>query len=411
MFSTITLLGLLFAEVAVKHKSQRIFLEELFCLLPTMRGRFNFCNLSRYSIYNEVSFRRNFTKFFDWAQFNYAMIQMGLKNPCSPVIAAIDASFISKAGKHTFGIDKYWSGCAGMTKNGLEVHALALIEVLTGKAWTLDVTQTPAGLSSKEENSETYTRINFYIEQLLDCLPLLTNVSYIVADGYYAKVKMFEAILSMNKHLITKLRPDSDMRYRLDARKKNHGNSKYGKKVNWKDLDLDQWIDIGVHPTNSKLHIYTRELFHVRSKKYLKIVLLVHEKKKKYVLLASTNLFQSAFDIFTFYALRFQIEFLFRDAKQFTGLTHCQARDDAKLDFHFNMSLAAVNLYQLQMQLDGQNNKSMNSFVRKAYNTRFVQLLFSELSSIPELGEFLDIEHPCVQKVINLGQVHYKKTG
>ena len=75
------------------------------------------------------------------------------------------------------------------------------------------------------------------------------------------------------------------------------------------------------------------------------------------------------------------------------------------------MSLAAVNLYQLQMQLDGQNNKSMNSFVRKAYNTRFVQLLFSELSSVAELGEFLDIEHPRVQKIINLGQVHYKKTG
>jgi len=102
---------------------------------------------------------------------------------------------------------------------------------------------------------------------------------------------------------------------------------------------------------------------------------------------------------------------LFRDAKQFTGLTHCQAREEVKLDFHFNMSLAAINLYQLQMQLNEQNNKSMNSFVRKAYNTRFVELLFSELSSIPELGQFLDIEHPCVQKIINLGQVDYKKTG
>jgi len=287
MFSTITILGLIFAKVAVKNKSQRNFLEELFCLLPRMRGRFNFCNLARYSNYNEVSFRRNFTKLFDWVQFNYTIIELGLMNPCSPVIAAIDASFISKAGKATFGLDKYWSGCAGITKKGLEVHVLALIEIATGKAWTLDVTQTPADLSSKEENADTYSRINFYIEQLLDCLPMLTNVLYIVADGYYAKVKMFDAILEVNMHLITKLRPDSDMRYKLNPNKKNHGNSKYGKKVDWKNLDLDRWIDIGVHPDNNKIHIYTQELYHVRSKRYLKVVLLVHGKKKKYVLLAS----------------------------------------------------------------------------------------------------------------------------
>ena len=35
--------------------------------------------------------------------------------------------------------------------------------------------------------------------------------------------------------------------------------------------------------------------------------------------------------------MRFQIEFLFRDAKQFTGLEDCQARDPVKLAFHFNL--------------------------------------------------------------------------
>jgi hypothetical protein len=38
------------------------------------------------------------------------------------------------------------------------------------------------------------------------------------------------------------------------------------------------------------------------------------------------------------YRLRFQIEFLYRDAKQFTGLNDCQARSPSKLNFH-NMSL------------------------------------------------------------------------
>ena len=42
--------------------------------------------------------------------------------------------------------------------------------------------------------------------------------------------------------------------------------------------------------------------------------------------------------------ISFQLEFVFRDAKQFTGLTHCQARNRAALSFAFNASLSSVNL-------------------------------------------------------------------
>jgi len=411
MLSTIGVLGLIFAKISIANKSQRTFLEELFTLLPSMRGRFNFCNLARYSTYNEVTFRRHYSKCFNWLDFNYTMIQLALECTKSQVIVAIDASFISKAGKKTFGIDRFWSGCANATKRGLEISTLALIEVATRTAWTLDVTQTPAGLSGKEGQAGNYTRINFYIEQILDCLHLLENVVYFVADGYYAKVKMFNTMLAINKHLITKLRPDANMKYQLDPTKKNHGNKKYGEKVNWKDLDLTKWIEVGPHPNQKHIQIYTQELYSVQFKVYLKVVVLWNTKKNKTVLLASTNVYQSALEIVEFYCLRFQIEFLFRDAKQFTGLTHCQARDEQKLDFHFNMSLAAINLYHLEMKLNGQNNRSMNSFIRKEYNTRLVRLLFNQLNSEAELGEFLDIQHPLVEKIINLGQVTYKKTG
>ncbi|MBN3883449.1 MAG: transposase [Nostoc sp. JL34] len=56
---------------------------------------------------------------------------------------------------------------------------------------------------------------------------------------------------------------------------------------------------------------------------------------------------QSADEIYHFYKLRFQIEFIFRDAKQFTGLSDCQARDVKKLDFHFNASFTALNIAKL----------------------------------------------------------------
>ena len=58
----------------------------------------------------------------------------------------------------------------------------------------------------------------------------------------------------------------------------------------------------------------------------------------------STDLEMSDKDIIEYYRTRFQIEFCFRDSKQFTGLNDCQARDLKKLDFAFNASPASVNI-------------------------------------------------------------------
>ena len=127
-------------------------------------------------------------------------------------------------------------------------------------------------------------------------------------------------------------------------------------------------------------------------------MLVYNTKTNQYILLASTDLKQKPTEILTFYQLRFQIEFLFRDAKQFTGLTHCQARDEAKLDFHFNMSLAAINVIQLLKKNDP-TIISMNTLTRKAYNTRIIQFFLCQLS----LNAELDVFNPHVQKVINFG--------
>ena len=64
----------------------------------------------------------------------------------------------------------------------------------------------------------------------------------------------------------------------------------------------------------------------------------------------STDLDMAAKDIIEYYRTRFQIEFCFRDSKQFTGLNDCQARDLRKLDFAFNASQASVNAAKVMQQ-------------------------------------------------------------
>jgi hypothetical protein len=390
------ILGTIFASLGLKSKPQLKFFTELFELLFSIQGRVNFENLSRYSKYEEKTFRRQFAKYFDWLNFNQSVITAAQVGSKGPVVGVIDCSFISKSGKKTFGLDKFWSGCAQKAKKGLEISVLGLIDVATAVAWTLDVTQTPPQLETKDVDS--YTRINFYIEQILDCLGLLKDVTYFIADGFYAKKKMFQALLSLNKHLITKLRPDANLKFRLegDPPKRKGPKSPYDGKAVYNDLS--KWNFAGQDSKFEYLSVYHRVCYSPQFECWLSVALVLNTKTNQYILLASSDIHQNACEILTLYQLRFQIEFLFRDAKQFTGLTHCQARDEEKLDFHFNMSLSAINLIQL-LKINDPSISSMNALTRKAYNTRIIQNLLHQLSLEAEF----DIFHPDIQKVINFG--------
>jgi hypothetical protein len=313
----------------------------------------------------------------------------------------MDCSFLPKAGKHTFGLDKFFSNAANAHRYGLEISLLALIQVATGTAWSLDVSQTPAGLSKAGAKQAGYTRIDYYLEQLQDIISKLDIIKYVVADGYYAKQKVFNTLFSYGKHLITKLRPDANLQYLYEHAENEspRGRRKlYDGKVCWKQLNLCRWQYHGLEPKWKYVKVYSQVLHSPQLKRHIKVVLMINTSTKQYILLACSDLTLDALTIVLYYQLRFKIEFLFRDAKQFTGLTHCQARCEDKLDFHFNMSMAALNLAQLHLHLN-ETHKSMNSFVRKAYNNRLINFLFSQLSFKPKL----DLNHPAVQSALLFG--------
>lgn len=164
-------------KITTINKPQCDFLIEAFTLLFSRQGRATFKNLSRYSHYNELTFRRWYTKYFDWLGFNLCFVDWKM----GTYIGVVDCSFINKSGKHTYGLDKFWSGCLNVAKQGLEVSVLGCINVDLVETFVLDATQTPVGLSAKEQGG--YSRIDFYLEQILDCLPQLRAITYFVADG------------------------------------------------------------------------------------------------------------------------------------------------------------------------------------------------------------------------------------
>ena len=54
-------------------------------------------------------------------------------------------------------------------------------------------------------------------------------------------------------------------------------------------------------------------------------------------------------------SLGFNLISRFRDAKQFTGLTHCQARIKEALAFAFNMSLSSINVARAYVRQENIN--------------------------------------------------------
>ena len=98
----------------------------------------------------------------------------------------------------------------------------------------------------------------------------------------------------------------------------------------------------------------------------------------------STDLKQTGEKIVRYYQSRFQIEFLYRDAKQFTGLSSCQARSKNKLDFHFNAALTAINLAKhdwLQTKGKGHKPFSMSDY-KTMYNNNLMLKRFMYMFAI-----------------------------
>jgi len=372
-------LNVILAKMPEVGKWQRTFFHELFRVLFALRGRVNFVNLSRYSVLGEQTFRRQFGQFFDWLGFNLLLLSvLGLKLD-RQVIGALDASYLPKAGKHTYGLDRFWSGVAGRAKQGLELSLLALIDPSSGRAWSLYAEQTPSGLATNEADASSLTRTDYYLMHWRSCLSRIKEVVYFVADGFYAKAKVFDAFAQEGKHLITKLRADANLRYLYQGKQANgRGRTKqYDGKVN--PQDLSRWHDLGPDFKYPHLHLYHQRLNSPSLKRNLRVVLLLNTRTQKYILLACSQVDLDPRTIVLFYQLRFQIEFLFRDAKQFTGLAHCQAREANKLHFHFNMSLAAINLVRME-QSQQDSAACLNNFTRRAYNEAFLQWIFSQLT-------------------------------
>lgn len=135
------------------------------------------------------------------------------------------------------------------------------------------------------------------IEQYKD--QLLPISKHIVTDAYFSKHSFTQELHDLGFHPVSRLRDDSNLLYLYQGEKtgkKRRPNTFNGK--------------IGVNNLYYR-RMEKRDIYEEGTHKfYFSIDIEISRK-----------------DVIQFYRTKFQVEFYFRDSKQFTGLCHSQARD------------------------------------------------------------------------------------
>lgn len=350
-----------------------VFIETLLLYMIIPR-KINFTQLERYGTHCEQCFRQNFTKDFDWLSYNLSLSQKIFKAEDRKAIA-LDPSYISKSGKRTPWIGYFWSGCAGAVKRGLEVTGIGLIDIDRHDCVMLRAIQSPDTVTLDNRGA---TLNDWYLKIIRDHADNLLPVSrYIVADAYFSKEPFVRGIRELGFELVSRLRDDANLMYLYQGeRTGKKGRPKtFGGKIDFAHLDYTRMERININPTDGE--VYTLTCYSKALKQNIRLVIWVNAKGA-HKLYFSTDLTISGKDVIEYYKTRFQIEFCFRDAKQFTGLNHSQARNIKRLDFAFNASFTAVNTAKVMM---AQNDiqLSMSALKSLMYNSYILKRFF-ELS-------------------------------
>jgi len=359
------------AKVAKRIEKLLIEVLTLYMIIPR---KINFTQFERFGTHDEQTYRNNFerkrSENVNWLKLNAALAERFF-DKAGRVVIAIDPSYIFKSGFKTPHIGWFWSGCAQAVKRGLEIMGIGLVNVEANDCIMLRAHQS---LNQKELNLRNKSQVEYYISVIKRYSKELLKLSNIVvADAFFSTKTFTDGIKALGFNLVSRLRDNSCLFYLYDGEQKKRGRKRIkGDQIDFKNLCYSKMTKLKMEDLEGKAYTllaYSRAL---KSKIRLVIWIMPNGKHK---LFFSNDLSLSGEEVVKCYRSRFQIEFCFRDAKQFAGLSDCQARSSRKLDYAFNASFASLNAAKVMMKEIGMEY-SMASFKSLMFNTYITQRIF-----------------------------------
>lgn len=349
-------------------KPQRTFLRRFLLALGMNPGRATQLQLARLQGPSPRAQARWATCTFPFLRIALAFLQhQGILD--HPLVAVLDASFLPKSGQKTWGKGRFWHGCQSRTTTGREVSVLGILDLQEETAWPLDVRQTPASLP------EGTSRIDFYLQHLQEKATFFpASVKTLVVDAGYTHQRFVAGVQALGWHVVGKLRKDANLLYLYTGEREHRRGParKWAGKVAVKTLDHFEEIT----SLQSGEEVRTQVVYHKGLQRVVWVV-GVRTAPGPYTLLYSTDCAQSAQEIIRLYRLRFQIEFVFRDAKQFTGFGEDQVRSKEGQAMHHGMALLATLVVRLEERAAQKEVFSLRTRKQQMYNEAFILYVFS----------------------------------
>jgi hypothetical protein len=400
-----SLITAIIAKIGKTTKPRQKFILHILTLYMGLRGKYNFINIARYGKYTEQTYRNQMSKPLDWAEFNKNLIQQSCSDE---LILAFDPSYMPKSGKKTDHVGRFWSGKDQAVKPGIEIGSIAVVDAQNNTALSLEAIQTPK--IAKNETGESV--VDHYVKVILDKLSVIQslNIRYLAVDAFFSKNRFIDAITSQSPlEIVGRLRNDANLRYQFTG-EQNTGRGrkrKYGDKV---DVERIDWRRIRFCFEEAEdVQIFSGIVYSVSLQRLIRIVYLQNYDQHGYAtthaIFFSTDLNLRPQKILQYYRQRYQIEFLFRDAKNFAGLEDCQARSESKLHFHVNASLSSVSLakalHYLNVPKEERDSFSMTDVKVMYFNQFITDFIFSKLALDMTCEKYKSLYNEC----LNIGRL------
>jgi putative transposase len=251
-------------------------------------------------------------------------------------------------------------------------------------------------------------RIQPILAAFLVVLKGVLAVQYLVMDGHFGNYPSAWMVLQTGLQFVSKLRSDAALYEPFTGKYCGRGaRPKYGDKVDVRKLKK-KYLKSDKKEDGVRTQIYQANLlnkgfaFSINVVVILKTNLSTH--KHAHIILFSTDLKLSYERLFDYYTLRFQIEFNFRDAKQYWGLDDFMNVKEEAVTNAANLSFFMVNFSSVLLRRYREINPDFSVLDLKSHyrGCRYASEIIKLLPQKPEGILLAEI----FEQIARLGMVH-----
>ncbi len=372
-----------------------------------------------------------------WLQVMWLFFTQQVWHAGHDYIAAGDEVVVGKAGHETYGLGRFFSSLQQRAIPALAFFAFSLIDVQDRQSYPLHVAQMikeapdqpPPGQAAKGTSpkrgvgrpngsknktgapptlSPELVRIQPMLQAFLSLVGGVVRVSYLALDGHFGNYPSAWMVLHAGVHLISKLRHDAALYEPFTGQYRGRGpHPKYGAKVDVRQMKK-KYLQSDTVDDGFRTQIYQATLLNKEFAFPLNVVVILKinltTQAHAHVILFTTDLKLASEKVIGFYSLRFQIEFNFRDAKQYWGLDDFMNVKEVAVTNAAQLSFFMVNFSTLLLKHFQEMNPEFSVLDLKSHyrGCRYVAETLKLLPQKPDAILLADI----FKQIARLGMIH-----